>query len=148
MLRATYPADYQVVLTAVAATGTSPAIVLPFTDITNLIVKLVFSAVTGTTPTFDCWIQTLGPDGNWYDMARFAQQTAATTANNGVWASVTCDDGARVAGTIGSKTIAVSTVGVPLLTNQIRLAYTVAGTTPSFTGTVDFYAANSDKAGF
>lgn len=141
-------ADYQVALAALAATGTSAAFVLPFADFTALTFKLFLSAVTGTSPTLDLYLQTMGPDGNWYDMVHFAQQTTTTTAANGVWASTTCDDGVRYVGVVGSKTIAASAVGVPALTNQFRLAYTIGGTTPVFTGTLDVYATNADRSGF
>lgn len=147
MLR--YPiADYQVALTALAATGTSAPFVLPFSDITALVIKLFLSAVTGTSPTLDLYLQTMGPDGNWYDMYHWTQQTTATTTANGVWATITCDDGARAIGVVGSKTIGANALGVPILTNQFRLAYTIGGTTPVFTGTVDVYAANADRSGF
>lgn len=143
MLR--YPiVNDQQLLTAVTATGTGNAFILPNQDFSSLVFALSLSAVSGTTPTLDLYVQVLGPDGNWYDLVHFAQQTAATTANNQIFATVSVG-GSTYNGIVGSKTISASSVGAPLIGNTLRLAYTIGGTTPSFTGTVNIYQNQMDR---
>lgn len=135
--------SYQNTQTAIIATGNSGAFNLPFGDYESLSVGLFVTTATGTTPTLDLWLQVQGPDGNFYDVYRWAQQTAATTANNQIWVGLSAGGG-RLVGTVGSKTIAVNTLGVPLLGRTMQLAWTVAGTSPSFTFSVNIYSPEED----
>lgn len=136
--------QYQWTPGALVATGVSGPIVLPNSDFEGLTIGLSIASVAGTTPTLDLYIQTLGPDGNYYDMYHFAQQSANTTANNQIFVKVSAG-GSSLVGTVGSKTVAANTLGVGLLSNTIQFAYTIAGTSPSFTPTVNVYAPAADR---
>ena len=134
---------------ALTATGTSSTFVLTANDFNNIVVGLSCASVSGTSPTFDLYLQTLGPDGNWYDCYHWAQQTANTTANTQLFANISNGDGASTAiGSVGNKTVGANALGVPLLSTAVRFAYTITGTTPSITPTVNVYAPGADRGGF
>lgn len=77
-------------------------------DHDEALVFLDVTAASGTTPTLNVTIQTKDPAGNWYDLVSFTQRTAA-----------------------GKEAKPVSVFG-----ETLRIAYTVGGTTPSFTFSV------------
>lgn len=129
----------QQALSAITATGVGNPFSMPLTDYDSIVFGLFLSAVTGTSPTLDLYLQTLGVDGNWYDVYHWAQQTGTTTAANQIFVQAGVGSGSRLIGTVGSKTISANTLGVDLLSNTFRLAYTVGGTSPSFTGVVNSY---------
>lgn len=143
MLRSV-PTTFTQTVTAATATGAGAAFTLPWQDFDSVLVGLFVTTATGTTPTLDLYIQTLGPDGNWYDMYHWAQQTAATTAANQVFVGLSCT-GQRTIGVVGSKTVAANTLGVGFMGQSVRLAYTIGGTSPSFTFSVNVYGTNSDR---
>lgn len=131
--------------TALLVTGTGATFSLPWTDFDSVVVGLSVASVGGTNPTLDLYVQTQGPDGNWYDMYHFPQQTANTTAGHQVFVALSCT-GQRLIGDIGASTIAANTLGVGFLSNNLRFAYTVGGTaTPTFTPTINFYGNNTDR---
>lgn len=138
--------SYQVAIGAVAATANGTAFNLPVGDYNSFVAGLTVAAVTGTTPTLDLYLQTLGIDGNWYDVYHWAQQTAATTAAHQIFVQIGIDE-MRLIGDVGAKTVAANTLGVSPLSNTFRLAYTIGGTNPSFTPTVNFYLNQVDNGG-
>lgn len=135
--------SYQNTQTAIVATGDSGSFNLPFNDYRDLTVGVVVTAASGTTPTLDLYLQVQAPDGNFYDVYHFPQQTTTTAAGSQVFVTVQTG-GQRLIGAVGSKTVAANTLGVPLLDNTMKLAWTVTGTTPSFTFTTNFYSPDED----
>lgn len=116
----------------VTATGTTASFVMPYADAYRLI--LAVGTVSGTTPTFDAVLQD-SPDGGttWVNLPlRFTQVTATGAAGNLpyiIFKMVSLSDSASagvVAGTGGA--LAVNT---PVNVKNVRLAYSVGGTTPS-----------------
>lgn len=77
-------------------------------DHDEALVFLNVTAASGTSPTLNVKVQTKDPNGDWYDLVSFTQATAAAKEAKPV--------------TVYGETL--------------RIAYTVAGTTPSFTFTV------------
>lgn len=130
--------------TGKTATGTGATTVLPITDFNGLVAKLTVANVSGTSPTLDLYLQTSDDGGTtWYDVWRATQITANTT--NPHWAAVGSQDSSRAIATVGSKTISANSVGVPLLSNVVRVAYTIGGTTPSFDYTLTLIAPTADR---
>lgn len=116
----------------VTATGNSTSFVLPYADAYRLI--LAVGTVSGTTPTFDAVLQD-SPDGGttWVNLPlRFTQVTVTGTAATNpyiIFKMVSISDAASagvVAGTGGA--LAQNT---PVNVRNVRLSYTVSGTTPS-----------------
>lgn len=116
----------------VTATGTTASFVFPWADAYRLILQV--GTVSGTTPTFDAVLQDSADGGvNWNNLPlRFTQVTATGTAATNpyiIFKPVSTADAASagvVAGTGGA--LAVNT---PINVKNVRLAYTVSGTTPS-----------------
>lgn len=114
----------------VTATGQTASFVMPYADAYRLI--LITSAASGTTPTFDAVLQD-SPDGGttWVNLPlRFTQQTAAGNAYI-IFKMVSISDAAS-AGTTAA-TGGASAANTPINVKYVRLAYTISGTTPSFT---------------
>lgn len=140
--------SYQVALGAIGATANGTAFNLPVQDYDSFTAGLTVAAVGGTNPTLDLYLQTLGVDGNWYDVYHWAQQTANTTANTQVFVNVGVGSGSRLVGSVGASTIAANTLGVGPLSNTYRFAYTIGGTaTPTFTPTINFYLNEENRGG-
>lgn len=86
----------------------------------SALATLTVTAASGTSPTLDVRLETTADDGaSWYTAGSFPQQTAATTAPHP----------ARIFAPLGS---------------QARFAWTIAGTTPSFTFGVTVSADRDD----
>lgn len=91
-------------------------------------VAILITAVSGTSPTLNVYLQTLlGDDVTWSDIASLTQLTATgnrvldfINGGNSEYASV---DGSLAAGTIRNA----------LLGRWVRLKFVIAGTNPSFT---------------
>lgn len=98
-----------VIATGVQTTSTNGTPDTGYAGIDNLILQLVVSAASGTTPTLNLVVQDSIDGATWNTIATFTQ---ATTTTNEV---------KRVAGPFG---------------NAIRAVSTIAGTTPSFTFTL------------
>lgn len=140
--------SYQVLLGAIGTTGTGIVFNLPVQDYNKFTVGLSNASVSGTNPTLDLYLQTQGPDGNWYDVYHWAQQTANTTANHQVFVDIGVGSGMRLIGDVGASTVAANTLGVSPLSNTFRFAYTIGGTaTPTFTPTINFYLNEVDRGG-
>ncbi|HPP12919.1 MAG TPA: hypothetical protein PKW42_09325 [bacterium] len=77
-------------------------------DMDEILVFLNVSAVSGASSTLDVKVQTQGPDGVWYDLQSFTQKTAA-----------------------GQEAKAITVFG-----ETLRIAYTIGGSSPSFTFSV------------
>lgn len=92
------------------------------------------ATVTGTSPTFDIYIQTLLPDNTtWQDIAHFTQITG--TANRIVW-FVT---GASSEAAVQTAALAAGTIKAIGLGGAIRARVVVGGTNPS--GVIAVYAS-------
>lgn len=104
------------IVTAVASaarTSSSNSGVLEgFGDWTKFRAQLAVTAASGTTPTLDVVIEDSLDGTNWNTIATFAQKTAA-----------------------GVQTVDVT----GLFTSQLRVRWTIGGTTPSFTFSVLMY---------
>lgn len=134
--------SFQVLPGAIIATGVGTAFRLPFTDWDSLLAQLTTTLDSGSG-TLDVYLQTQDPAGNWYDMVHFVQIAAAVTVP--LYARLSLE-GQSYVGAVGSKTIAASAVGVPPITNNFRLAWTVSGTV-SFTPTLNLIASQQDRGG-
>lgn len=115
----------------VTATGQTAKFTMPIADSYRLL--LVVSAASGTTPTFDGVLQD-SPDGGttWINLPlKFTQLTTTATSAYIIFKPVGLSD----AGSAGSQSATGAAVGVntPFNAQNVRFAYTVAGTTPSFT---------------
>lgn len=86
--------------------GSSGQIDCSFAD--EMLIFLDVTAVSGTSPTLDVSVKTLGPDGKWYQIAQFTQRT-----------------------TTGQEAKAITNFG-----GDLKVDYTIDGTTPSFTFSV------------
>lgn len=91
---------------AVTASGNSGE--LNLYDHDEALIFLDVTEASGTSPTLDVTVQTKDPNGKWYDLVSFAQKIA-----------------------VGQEAKAISVYG-----ENLRIAYTVGGTTPSFTFSV------------
>ena len=78
----------------------------------TIAVDINVSAVSGTTPTLNLFVERLGADGVWYTLWNPTQITAVGTASTSI------GPGCAIAA---------------VLTNQVRLRWVLGGTTPSFT---------------
>lgn len=86
------------------------------------------SAVTGTSPTIDIYIQQLLPDGTtWQDIAHFAQITG--TANRIIW-FVT---GASSETAVQTAALTAATIKAINIGGTIRATVILAGTNPAAT---------------
>lgn len=143
MLRQNLKKFRLIALTGVTATTGVSTVFLPEFDISSLTLKVAIANVSGSSPTLDLYAQTSDDGGTtWYDTQHFTQFTAATT--NPVFGTITIDAGTNVNhGAVGSKTVTTG-VGIPQLDRQVRLAYTIGGTTPTFDITVDALLNNFD----
>lgn len=141
MLRQGLRSQRLATLTAVtAATGVSDALLQEF-DFASITFKLQTANVSGTSPTLDVYLQTSDDGGTtWYDMTHFEQLAADTT--DPLFATIACQDASRYHGPVGVKTLAVSAVGVPIFGRQVRMAWTIAGTSPTFDITLDALLTN------
>lgn len=93
---------------------------------TSCLISATASTVTGTSPTFDVYIQTLLPDNaTWNDTCHLAQLTTAATKAYwqvpGAAGAVTVQTGALAAGTAVSN----------WLGGKFRVRVVVGGTNPS-----------------
>lgn len=114
----------------VTATGASPSFVMPIADSYRLL--LVTSAASGTTPTLDAVLQD-SPDGGvtWINLPlKFTQATAAGSSYI-IFKPIGLSDAASAGSAPGTGAAAAS--NTPFNARNVRLSYTIAGTTPSFT---------------
>ena len=89
---------------------------------TTLAIDVSVTAASGVTPTLDVYVERLGNDNVWYTVSHPAQITA-----------------------VGAMSLNIGpgcTVGA-VLTDQVRLRWLVAGTTPSFTVSASVYGRTS-----
>lgn len=100
----------RVSLASAARTATGTGTAFNTEDVEEIEAELNITAASGTTPTLDVRLETKTDTGDWYTVAAFPQQTGTATNVGRVF------DG---------------------LGDQCRWAWTIGGTTPSFTFTVD-----------
>lgn len=119
---------------------------LPDFDSHSVTFKAKVTAMAGTSPTLDLYIQTTDDGGTtWYDCAHFTQISAS--AADPVWATVTVDAGDIVMhDSVGSKTLSAGTAGLPILSNLVRVVADIGGTSPSASFTVDALLPNVEFA--
>jgi hypothetical protein len=120
----------QTVFTSQALTGaatTNSATMNGADRFTSAIFQRVVSAVSGTTPTIDTYIECLMPDGTtWCDVAAFPQRSAA--ANDYLY----LPPPAFKTAAITTATLTASTQSLPLL-GPFRVSVKVGGTNPAAT---------------
>jgi len=128
------------VSSALTASGNSTDIFID-SNAETVLFELNLSAVSGTSPTLDLYLQQ-EINGSYIDICRFAQQTAVTT--NKIYASFSlanmtkASDG--IIGAVGNGTISANTTsGVPIISRTFRAKYTIGGTSPSFTTALTAY---------
>ena len=100
------------VLASTVETANSNSGNLTVGQFTELAVDVNVSAVSGTSPTLNLYVDRLGADGIWYTIYTAAQVTAVATVST----------------TIGNGAVTASGFG-----NTVRLRWVLGGTTPSFT---------------
>jgi hypothetical protein len=130
---------------AVTATGASTAFSIGLADSYTFILNC--SAVSGTSPTMDAVMQTSLDGGTTYVNIpwRFTQLTVAAT----LFLTVRCGLGIGEVGAAGPAAatggaLATATVVDP---NFMKLAYTIAATTPSFTFSLTLFAMPRGSTG-
>lgn len=119
------------------AATTNSATIVGLEGFTTADFLFKLTSVTGTSPTFDIYVQTLLPDNStWCDVIHFAQFTAA--ANKG-WHHVA---GASGAITIQTAALAANSSAPLWLGGSMRVSVVVGGTNPAGTlvGTVTLYS--------
>lgn len=128
---------------AKTASGDSGAINLPVRGQDSVLIEFACTAVTGTSPTLDLYIQeSLDGGVTFVDIAHFAQATAALTNPSRLRLSarnVERASDAIVTGVGDATTAAASLSGIPLISNALRVKWVVGGTSPSFTIAVKAY---------
>jgi hypothetical protein len=95
---------------AARTTSGNGAAVVGIADANNAALQLNVTAASGTTPTLDVVVEATVDGTNWYTVGTFTQKVAT-----------------------GLQVITVTN----LIGNQLRARWTIGGTTPSFTFTVD-----------
>lgn len=108
-------ADFALASAARTATGNGAA--FDTQDVVNIEATLAISARSGTTPTLDLRLETTVDGTNWDTVAAFPQQTNTVVARGKAFAG---------------------------LGRQCRWAWTIGGTTPSFTFAVTAKALRGD----
>ncbi|QNB45842.1 hypothetical protein BR63_05645 [Thermanaerosceptrum fracticalcis] len=92
-------------LASAARTASGESGAMNLYDAEELLLFLNVKAASGTSPTLDVKVQAKSPEGDWYDLASFTQATAAK-----------------------KEAKAISGFG-----QDVRISYTIGGTSPSFT---------------
>jgi hypothetical protein len=107
-------------------------------DFDSVVFELNVTQVAATTTTLDVYVQTKDSAGNDRDVCRFAAFTASSA--NRHYAIVPVAGGAgAVKGAVGDRSISASTLGVPILTRDFKVAAVLTGTDAvSFTLTAYF----------
>lgn len=114
----------------VTATDTTAAMV-GIASIAQATLYLKVTAASGTSPTFDLFLQKLLPDAaTWQDIAHFAQ---ATGTGNQVMHMVT---GGNKVEAQQTNSLAAATINAVPFGSTWRLSALIAGTSPSFTFSV------------
>lgn len=137
-------------ITNTATTGTTNYPFLVPQDIDNLVVKLYTGTFTGTNPTLDVYVQTTDDGGTtWYDVAHFAQATAAISKQLAEWITIPVNLTTKtVPSTSGSSQLAASLVSpIPLLSKEVNIAVKLGGTQVANAGTeIRVYANSQSRA--
>jgi len=145
-LRVNSPRNIFTSVTTNTATNNQTFLINPI-DISSLVFKLQVASITGTAPTLDVYIQTTDDGGTtFYDVAHFAQVTAAITNANALFLTVPINggDGGYVGGS-ASGTIAAGTVNkLPFLSNLVRIRAVMGGTVTAVNWQIDVYAQSQD----
>lgn len=111
-----YPNVKSVVASVVSVTAAASGQSAPiggFVGATRAVVQLHVTSAAGVTPTLDAVLEDTIDGTNWNTVATFAQATAAGRS--------------------------VQRISAPF-TDRLRVRYTIGGTTPSFTFSVQIYA--------
>lgn len=120
------------------ASGNSGALTLNG-DFDRCVLELAVTAVTGTSPTLDLYIQETLDGTNYIDVCHFTQVTAAlTNPHRVVLNSIDVSDALKEG--IGDATVSAGQLGLALVTNKVRVKWVIGGTSPDFTFAVTSYA--------
>lgn len=129
------------------STGASSAFTFPSADFDALIFALTASAVSATA-TLDVWVQTTLDGGStWLDMLKFP--TISASAANAQYGIASALGSNRMIGTVGASTI-TSTAGgfaMPLVSPTVRTYWSLGGTTPSASFTLQAYEHQFNRGG-
>ncbi len=124
-----------VLQTLAAQTATFNSGILDVTAFSRGVLYLRVTAVSGTTPTLNGKIQTSWDGTNWFDLNRLisgSELVAADTRTPVAFAQMTG---------VASEALRIGGGAIPL-GRFIRIAFTIGGTTPSFTLEVGYYLQN------
>lgn len=129
----------QTVFSATTLTASTSGAKIPGIEkYTSALFYLQCGTVTGTSPTLNCYIQTLLPDNStWQDIASFTQIVASTASR--VVHFVT---GASSEAAVQTEALAAGSVKAIGLGHFIRVRCVIGGTNPSFasvTVTANFF---------
>lgn len=120
------------------ASGNSGALTLDG-NFDRAVIELAVTAVTGSSPTLDLYIQETLDGTNYVDVCAFTQVTAAlTNPHRVVLNSIDVADALKEG--VGDATTAAGNLGMPLVTNKVRVKWVLGGTSPDFTLAVTSYA--------
>jgi len=128
------PASFNATLftTATLTASASGAKIPGIEKYTSALFQLTVGTVTGTSPTLNCYIQTLLPDNTtWQDIVSFTQVTASTS--NQIAHFVT---GAASIAAVQTEALAAGSIKAIGLGCFLRVRAVVGGTNPSFGNTV------------
>jgi hypothetical protein len=121
---------------ALTASGNTAAFKL--STATNVVVSVNVTAISGTSPFLDLWVQGSSDGGaTWYDYPATETLVSANAASAGVIASVSRDIVNNITTGATGQYIGLYK---GIATNSIRLRWIVSGTTPSFTLSAWFVA--------
>ena len=119
-------------------------------DLDSLVVKLYTGTFTGTSPTIDVYVQTTDDGGTtWYDVAHFAQATAAIPKQLAEWVTIPVNSNIKsVPSTSGTSQLGASLIStVPLLSKEVNIAVKIGGTQVVNAGTeIRVYANSQSRA--
>jgi hypothetical protein len=136
------------VISGAPGSQTSTAFTLPLGDSYAFVLNV--TAITGTSPTLDCAIQVTPDNGTtWFDWWRFAQITANAATTHRL--TVQPIQGRGEAGT--ETTITAGGTGAlnancpaPGALSQVRIRYTLGGTSPNYTLGIFLFAQTKQSA--
>lgn len=113
-------------------------------DSNSLTFKLACTAVSGTSPTADVYLQTTIDGGtNWLDCGHFAQLTAAAT--HFMTIPIAAGTGVNNTSPSDAGLGAGSAAGLPIMDRNFRVKWVIGGSaTPTVTFSVDILANNQN----
>lgn len=129
------------------ATGASSAFTFPTMDFEALVFALTASSVSATA-TLNVWVQGTFDGGlTWYDMLKFP--TISASSANPYFGLATAVGNNSMIGNVGASTVTSTAggVGIPLMSPTVRTYWSLGGTTPSASFTLQAYQHQFDRGG-